>query len=426
MNILMMTNTYLPFVGGVERSVETFTAEFRKQGHQVIIVAPTYGRTDEREEGVIRVPAIQHFNGTDFSVQLPIPGVLSAALKNFHPHIIHSHHPYLLGDSALRLAAQHQIPIVFTFHTFYEKYTHYVPGNSPALKRFVSALATGYANLCDTVIAPSRAVAEEIVRRGVDSPVEVIPTGIDTARFQHGDRQGMRATCKLPSDAFVVGFVSRLAPEKNVGFLSRAVCELMQRESRVHFLLVGNGPSENEMASYFEQCRLLDRFHHVGTLVGQQLVDAYHAMDVFAFASNTETQGLVLTEALASGVPVVGLDFPVVEEVVKDGYNGFLVRGGSETLFVEALLNVMKGSFRLRGLLREHTVESVRNFDRESCALRALEIYDSLLSRSFVSRNHADSAWSRATRMIKTEFELLRNMTKATGAAISDQTRKDG
>ncbi|MFW5813018.1 MAG: glycosyltransferase [Fibrobacterota bacterium] len=421
MNILMMTNTYLPFVGGVERSVETYTEEYRKRGHRAIIVAPFYENCPDREVDVIRVPAIQHFNGTDFSVQLPVPGVLNSALKDFTPHIIHSHHPYLLGDSALRLAASYKIPIVFTFHTFYERYTHYVPGDSPALKRFVTSLATGYANLCDLVIAPSRAVGAELVKRGVYAPVEVLPTGIPVERFAGGDRQKMRRKLGIHSDAFVVGFVSRLAPEKNVSFLAQAIGEFLVDHPRTHFLMAGDGPSRDEICSRFQGESYRGRFHFLGTLQGQDLVDVYRAMDVFAFASSTETQGLVLTEALASGVPVVSLDVPVVCEVVRDGYNGFVAEDGAA--FKRALLRVMKGGPLLRAQLRKHAVESARDYDRGSCAQRALKMYEKLLGRSFVHRDHADSSWSKAMRMIRTELELIVNMTKATGAAFNDHDK---
>jgi glycosyltransferase involved in cell wall biosynthesis len=161
MKILMMTNTYKPIVGGVERSVETFTEEYRSNRHRVIIVAPQFKNIPKDETDVIRVPAIQNFNGTDFSVQVPIPGVLSRALMGLRPDIVHAHHPYLIGDTALRVAAKHKAPFVFTYHTFYERYTHYVPGDSPVLKRFVIALSTGFANLCNMVFAPSQSVANE-------------------------------------------------------------------------------------------------------------------------------------------------------------------------------------------------------------------------------------------------------------------------
>ncbi|MDR0306591.1 MAG: glycosyltransferase [Chitinispirillales bacterium] len=411
MNILMMTNTYLPFLGGVERSVQTFSEEYTKAGHHVIIIAPADDNAVSDEPNVIRVPAIQRFNGTDFSVQLPLPGVLTSALKDFTPHIIHSHHPYLLGDSALRLAAHYEIPVVFTFHTFYEMYTHYIPGDSAAMKRFVSALAVGYANLCDCVIAPSRYVAAEIKSRGVNAPLEVIPTGISLEKFKNGDGTGLRGRYGIGADNFVVGFISRLAPEKNIGFLISAVKKFLLNEPHAHFLLVGTGPSKEYLLQQFEDPVLESRFHYPGTLCGQELVDAYHCLDAFVFASHSETQGLVITEALASGVPVVSLDEGVVMEVVRDGYNGYLA--DDEDGFVRALKRAAGASVRERSRLRRHAAESAAGFDREVCAHKALRVYEKLLIKNFVYRSNDGSAWSRTGRMLKAEMNLIVNMTRA-------------
>mgnify|MGYP005726068679 FL=1 len=182
----MLTNTYLPHLGGVARSVSAFTEQLRVSGHQVLIVAPTFENQPEEELDVIRIPAIQHFNGTDFSVRLPIPVELSDKIELFNPDIVHSHHSFLMGDTALRVAALYNVPIIFTHHTMYEQYTHYVPGDSLALKRYVIDLTTSYANLCNRVIAPSESVREILIKRKVTQPIEVIPTGVDVATFMQG------------------------------------------------------------------------------------------------------------------------------------------------------------------------------------------------------------------------------------------------
>ncbi|MCL2689637.1 MAG: glycosyltransferase [Chitinispirillia bacterium] len=413
MNILMITNTYLPFLGGVERSIQTFSDEYRKAGHNVIIAAPADENAKDDAPGVIRVPALQHFNGTDFSVQLPLPGIFASVLKDFTPHIIHSHHPYLMGDSALRIGAHYDIPVVFTFHTFYEMYTHYIPGDSPAMKRFVNALAVGYANMCGCVIAPSGFVAAEIRKRGVEVPIEVIPTGIHLERFRSGDGADLRLECKIPPNAFVAGFVSRLAPEKNIEFLSAAVKRFLLSEPRAHFLLVGTGPSKSYFCSQFEEPSLQNRFHYLDALCGQKLVDAYHAMDFFVFASHTETQGLVIAEALACGVPVVSLRTGVITEIIKDGFNGYLAYDERE--FVDALRRAADLSKRQLSRLHSCASQSVNGFEREVCADRALKVYEKLLIKNFTLRGSDENGWSKTARMLKAEMEIITNMTRALG-----------
>jgi len=418
MNILMMTNTYKPFVGGVERSVEIFTEEYRNDGHRVIIVAPQFKGIPKDEFDVIRVPAIQNFNGTDFSVQLPIPGVLSRALKGFQPDIVHAHHPYLLGDTALRVAAKSGIPLVFTFHTFYERYTHYVPGDSPLFKKFVIALSTGFANLCNKVFAPSESVAYELRRRGVTAAIEIVPTGIDVDFFTAGDKSRWRQSAGIPSDAFVVGFVSRIAPEKNMGFLAEAIARYLQGEEHSHFFLIGSGPSENEVREILWQQGVGDRVHAFGVLRGKELVDAYHAMDVFAFASHTETQGMVVAEAMAAGVPVVALDATGVREVVEDGENGRLLDSEDREAFSSALQWVAGMTGEKRAALKENALNTARRFSKQRCASRALNHYRHLLDNGFVYEKAEDKPLDEIRRVIKGEWDLIVAKTRATSEAV--------
>ena len=202
--------------------MEQFANEYRQRGHRVIIVVPEYPDM-KPEEDVIRIPAVENFNGTDFSLQLPLPGVLDEALGEFPPDIVHSQHPFLVGDTALRVASKYNVPLVFTHHTLYEENVHYMPGNEEALKRFMIELSTGYDNLADCVFAPSESIMEMIKERGVQTPVHVVPTGIYVKNFTRGAGKALRKKLHIPSDALVVGYIGRLAPEKNLGFLAKAV-----------------------------------------------------------------------------------------------------------------------------------------------------------------------------------------------------------
>ena len=173
MKIAMFTNTYLPHVGGVARSVQTLADACRRRGHEVCVIAPEFEGA-EPSPHVLRVPAIQHFNGSDFSVRLPLAAAASDRLDAFKADIIHAHHPFLLGDTALRVATNKNVPIVFTHHTRYEDYTHYVPFDSPTLKEIAINLPTQFANLCDGVIAPSESLAKLIKKRGVTVPIRAL------------------------------------------------------------------------------------------------------------------------------------------------------------------------------------------------------------------------------------------------------------
>lgn len=418
MNILMMTNTYKPILGGLEKSIEVFTKEYRQKGHRVIIVAPEF-EDMKPEEDVIRIPALQHFNGTDFSVQLPVPGVLNEALGDFRPDIVHSHHPFLVGDTALRIAYKYNAPLVFTHHTLYEQNTHYVAGNSDGFKRFVIQLSTGYANLADHVFAPSESVMDLIKERGVKSPITVVPTGVDVQRFADGDGKKVREDLKIPAKTFVIGHLGRLAPEKNLEFTAKAVASFLKKKKNAVFLVVGKGPSEESLKELFQKAGLASRLHCTGPLSGQALVDTYHAMDVFVFASQSETQGLVLTEAMAAGVPVVAVDASGVREVVKDRVNGRLIPKERSKDFVAALDWMAGRAAGAMKKIKQECFKTAKRFSMAKSADRALKVYFSLaLNKAFTRRPSEDRAWEKTARFIQADWDLVKNLTKATTEAL--------
>lgn len=414
----MVTNTFLPHVGGVARSVTGFTAEFRKRGHHVVVVAPIFEGIPERETDVVRIPAVQNFNGSDFSVPVLATGKVFSALKTFPAQVVHAHHPFLLGDTALRFAATRDIPVVFTHHTMYEKYTHYVPGDSPRLKRFVLDLVTGYCNLCDSVIAPSRTVAEEIVSRGVKVPVNVIPTGVNVEVFGKGDGGVFRKRMGIPPDAFLVGHVGRLAPEKNLGFLTEAMVRFLLMNRGARFFLAGEGPMRKVIEQTFADQGLADRFHSRGVMDFPELASAYRGMDVFAFSSRSETQGMVLTEAMAAGTPVVALDASGVREVVQDKENGRLLPREDQEEFVSALSWVAGLAPEERRRLGEGVARTVASFSLSNTAEDTLALYESLIGRKPSRKTIEPSPWTSARKRVEEEWKIVRNIAHAAGQAV--------
>jgi glycosyltransferase involved in cell wall biosynthesis len=422
MKICMMTNTYLPHVGGVARSVATFAEEYRRRKHAVLVVAPEFAGKplSKRAEAIVeRVPAIQQFNGSDFSVRLPLATALSDRLDAFQADIIHAHHPFLLGDTALRIGASKNAPVIFTHHTRYEDYTHYVPFDSPVLKDVAINLSTQFANLCDGVIAPSESIADLIKRRGVETPVRVVPTGIDVPAFASGDGARFRKKIGLPANAFVVGHVGRLAPEKNLGFLARAVAEYLRTRPGARFLVVGAGPAEEEMKAVFAEAGAADRLVLAGKHTGRALADAYAAMDVFAFASFSETQGMVLAEAMAAGLPVVALDASGVREVMRHGKNGFmLAKDATPKRFAASLARLHDDAARRRAFSAEAR-RTAETFSKERCADQALDFYGEILRATRRERLlNERSPWALVLERFKVEWDLLAEKTQSIVDAV--------
>ncbi len=412
----MFTNTYLPHVSGVARSVETFRDGLQALGHDVHVVCPTFKNATSSTETVLRVPAIQNFNGSDFSLRIPLPGAISGHLHDFHPDIIHSHHPFLLGDAALRAARELGSPLLFTHHTLYEDYTHYVPVDQDRLRQFVIRLGTDYANLCDHVIAPSDSIAELIRRRGVETPITTIPTGIDLDFFAGGDGRAIRAELGIPPDSKVIGHLGRLAPEKNLVYLAEAVALYLRREAGrgCCCLMVGSGPSESQITRIFRDRGVDDRLYMAGQRTGRELADSYAAMDLFAFASKTETQGMVLAEAMAAGMPVVALDAPGAREVVDSSEVGRLLDGDAEAAtFADALAELpLTGSAYRRYV--EAAKERAREFGRGNCTRRLAGIYEQLgRPARREAGDQRQSNWDSLLARVQAEWDLLTAKTRA-------------
>lgn len=418
MNILIFTNTFTPHVGGVARSVEAFTQEYRTRGHRVLVVAPEFPDMPQHEVDVVRIPAIQNFNASDFSVVLPIHPMLSETIDAFRPDIVHSQHPFLLGMTAVRVARRRGLPLVFTHHTLYEQYTHYVPGNSPALKRFAIELATRYANLADQVFAPSESIRDLLQQRGVTTPIAVVPTGVRLENFAQGDGPAFRRQTGIPQDAFVVGHLGRLAPEKNLEFLAQTVADFVGSHPHAHFLVIGSGPSETAMREVFAQAGLAARLHVAGILQQQELADALHAMDVFAFASTSETQGMVLTEAMAAALPVVALDAPGAREVVRDRYNGRLLHEATPAAFSTALHWVAALPAESLRDLKHAARDTAEAFSMPRSADKALACYQALKPGPAAESGEDVGGWEEVMTAIKTEWDILKSVAGAGDAAL--------
>jgi len=399
-------------VGGVARSVQSFSDAFRRRGHQVLVIAPTFDDMPAAERNVLRFPAIRHFHHSDFSLPVPVPVHLHAALRSFAPHIVHTHHPFLLGDTALRIAAQRTLPVVFTHHTMYERYTHFLPFDTPGIRRFAVHLARGYGNLCDAVVAPGLTMAEVLRQRGVTVPIEIIPTGIDPAPFRQADGGAFRRRMGIPEQVFLAGYLGRLSVEKNLDFLARAASRFLSRHRQGHFLLVGEGALKETLTDIFTAAGQRQRLHVAGVLDRPTLAAAYRAMDVFIFASQSETQGMVLAEAMTAGTPVIAVQAPGVRDIVRDGYNGRLLAVEDIDPFVGALQWLAERPADERRRLRQGALETALSHGMERSAGLMLRLYARLVANRNQDPRHRRRGSAIRSR-IGEEWKILHNIAHA-------------
>lgn len=420
MNICHFTNTFLPHVGGVARAVQTLLEDQREAGHRVLVVAPEFdeGAAPPRvERSVVRIAALTHFNDSDFSVRLPLAAAWEDRLADFPADLIHAHHPFLLGDTALREASKRGVPVVFTHHTLYEHYTHYLPMQGETAGGFAADVATRFANRCAAVVAPSRSVRDLIVGRGVTVPVHVIPTGIDTRLLASGDRQAARVALGLPAEAPVIGHMGRLAEEKNPRYLATAIGLALRSRPEAHGLIVGDGPARAEMVRTFAEAGVGPRVVFAGKLTGRRLRDACATMDLFAFASRSETQGLVLAEVMAAGVPVVALEASGARDMIRDGKNGRLLPPDiPEEAFARVLANGLRRvATRLRWA--EAARRTAATVDRARTNRRLLALYEDVVREH--ARAKRDSVLKPALARIVTEGQIIADKAGAFIRAVT-------
>jgi len=424
MNILLMTNTFTPHIGGVTNSIVQFAEHYKRRGHSVKVIAPEFDNMNTEESNVVRIPAIRNFNHTDFSFIAPIPYSIKNLLDGFEPDIVHSHHPFLVGSIALRVSHTLKVPLVFTHHTKYEDYTHNVSLEGELIRDFARNLATNYANTCDQVFAPSQSMRHEIIERGVTTPVEVVPTGVETELFAAGDRNRARHELGISPDAFVVGHLGRLTKEKNIPFLARSVISFFRKlgiDSNACFVVFGEGPASKSLELEFEKAGLSHLLILAGRRDKAQVPDAYHCMDVFAFASQSETQGMVLTEAMAAGVPVVAADASGVREVVRDRFNGRMLREQSVESFADALAWVYRQDQEGLDELITNTMFTANEFSMPTTAALALSHYERLIQGSVRHRPDDFSDWTKALLAFEAEWQVITNVLKSAVDAAAKQ-----
>lgn len=314
MRVGFFTEVYHPVVNGIVASVDGLAGGLRALGHEVYCFAPRVPGYEERDEPVFRMPSLPLPTSTPYRLTVPV-----VSRRNRHAiinrlDILHAHSPFVTGWMAVRYARRLRIPLVYTYHTQLEEYAHYVPFEPHATRRAASTLTRSFANLADAVIVPTASMRDHLIDLGVTVRVEVIPSGIDLTQFGSGARSApLRESVGVRSGERMLLFVSRLAREKNVDLLLDAVraCTVP-----AHLVIAGDGPEREALQARAQEYRIGDRVTFLGAVERHALPDLYASADAFVFPSVTETQGLVLVEALAAGALVIAADAPPVREVL--------------------------------------------------------------------------------------------------------------
>lgn len=347
MRIAMLTNNYLPFVGGVPISIQRLSDGLRNLGNEVFIFAPTYD--DEKEENnVIRYRSFDKKIANGCVIPNCMDPIIKQEFEENSYDLIHVHHPILIGNTALSLGKKYGIPVIYTYHTRYEQYLHHLKPFSRlrshyekeqikiikqmegkvidfSENKFIPYYIRRFTKHCDMVFAPTALMKDHLMSQGAMTEIHVLPTGLNDLFFQKNQKEANIIRNKYGKEnQFLLCTVSRLEKEKNLEFLLRGMKQLKEKlGDQFRLLIIGDGTQRGELELKVAESGLKKQVTFVGTIAQEEISHYYEACDLFAFSSKSETQGIVLLEAMAAGLPVVAIKASGVNDIVDNHFNGY-------------------------------------------------------------------------------------------------------
>ena len=380
MRVAIFSESYKPLINGVSTSVDTLVAELERAGHTVYIFTSKFPQYEDEREHVYRYPSVNSVMEPDYVLPIPVSRHISDTISRLKLDIIHSQSPFALGMLARKTARRIGVPLVSTNHTLYTEYTHYVPLIPTATsRRVIARWMRWYYNECDWVFAPSEYTRRLLVDDfKVVRPVSVVPTGIPSPPYVLASTRSIKENLKIPGDARVLLYVGRLAREKNLDMLLEAFAKVLEAAGNVYLVIAGSGNNAARLKGRTEQLCIDEFVRYTGFLDRTRLDPLYKAADVFVYPSVTETQGLAVGEALASGTPCVVVNGGGAPETVTSGVDGFLVRNSVDE-FSSAVLRLLDDG-ELRRRFSDAARKNAERLQPERVARLMIDRYERLVS----------------------------------------------
>jgi glycosyltransferase involved in cell wall biosynthesis len=378
LHIAFFTNSYLPVVNGVVRSVAAFRDVLMKQCHNVFVFAQFDANYQDTEPFIFRYPSLPLPLPGDIAAAIPVSPFMEQLIPSLKLDVIHTHHPILLGQTAARKAEELGLPLVFTFHTQYWEYTHYVPFPQETIQEFlknaVHKWLRDFLQKCQHIVIPSESMREILVRDyGLQERYTVIPTGIDLEPYQCANRQSLRKEQGWQDETVLIS-VGRLAPEKNWDTLLHAFARVYPQHSDARLVLIGDGPARGALQSLASELGIAEHVTFTGALPFEEVPCHLKAADLFAFASVTETQGLVTMEAMAAGLPTVAVNASGTRDIVEHGKQGFLVENDADAL-AKGIEKMLADPER-RKRFSNSALKKARTFDINELGKQMMSVYE--------------------------------------------------
>jgi glycosyltransferase involved in cell wall biosynthesis len=376
-HIAHFTNSYMPVVSGVVRSVSSFRKALTALGHNVFIFAQDDDYEDH-EPFIFRYPSLPLPLSVDISAAIPVSPFMDRLLPILKLDVIHTHHPVLLGQVAASKAQELDLPLVFTFHTQYREYTHYIPLPQHAVQTFlrdaIHSWLREYMRRCQHIVVPSKSMLDTLVRDyGLNSHYTIIPTGIDLQPYRDADGELIRAE-KNWGDEQVMISIGRLAKEKNWHTLLLAVAQVIQDHPELRVVILGDGPERRALEDLSSQLGISGRVEFTGEVPFSHIPLYLKAANFFGFASTTETQGLVTMEAMAAGLPVIAVDASGTRDILEHDRQGMLVDNQPEAIAGAIRRLLDKKDLFIR--YRTAALEKANQFDIHVLAEKLADVYE--------------------------------------------------
>jgi glycosyltransferase involved in cell wall biosynthesis len=378
MRIGLLVDVYKPHISGITNFVCQHKKALEEQGHKVFVF--TLGNLDYEDEElrIIRSPAIP-LSDTGYYLNFNFSRTATNKCKTMD--VLHANHPFITGRIALRYGKRYGIPVVFTNHTRYDLYAqHYLPLLPYGLTQtFLEAYLPFFTSQCDLIIAPSKGLHDILRGYGVTSHIEIVPNGIDLEPFQDPRTRHTRAELGLPELAKVMIYVGRIAPEKNLAFLLRAFAVVSQELPETYLLLVGDGPEVDNLIDRAQKSGIGEKVIFTGPVEYEDVPGYLDMADAFVTVSVTEVHPLSVIEAMAVGLPVLGIESPGVGDTVVDGANGFLTKHDLAEFSLKMFRLMSENDLRAR--LAKKALEDSEQYSILNTSKRILGFYEGLVAK---------------------------------------------
>lgn len=378
MKIAIITEGYRPFINGVIVSIDLFAKQFRKLGHEVYIFAPSYPDYKEDEEYIFRLGSVPSI--IQKSIRIPVPTYIKMdkLFSKIGFDIIHIQHPIIFGQVVKRLVKKYKLPLVFTHHSFYENYSHYIPLPQKFIKKMAIKLSVDFSNNCDLVVTPSETVKEVLRTRGVIAPIEVIPTGINFKMFNKASGDFVREKYQISKESKILLFVGRMSKEKNLDILLDSFPMVISDFPDTYLILVGEGPERKKMEKKVKEIGVNDKVLFIDSQPYNEIPNFYKESDLFLFPSKKDTQGLVVLEAMTCALPIVAVRSMCVEELNIDKRAGFLTRN-SPIEFSKKIRKLLADK-NIYNEFSKNSVEIAKKYSYEDSASLLIDKFKDLIS----------------------------------------------